>query len=371
MSKILIFGVTGQDGSLLADDLLKQGHDIWGVARRTSTPNDRNIKQALVSPNFHLVSGDITDFASVLSIVSSVQPTELYLLAAQSHVGESFKSPLSTWDITAKGVLNVLEAVKQSSPNTRVVFAASSEMYGNNRGPDGYISEHTSFNPQSPYAIAKCAGYYAVQLYRSYGLFCSNCIAFNHESPRRGETFVTRKITKYVGNNIHSIRKKEPPASKLKLGNLSAYRDWSHAHDIIKGMQLIARHEEADDFILSSGESHTVEEFLIMVFAQYDVDYRNYVEIDQELFRPAEVHKLLGNSGKARTKLAWYPSYNFHGLVSDMLKHDVTEDVPVNLIISSKENPWSFLGPGDAIAHGYVEANPQPHPLSKFHPYSD
>jgi GDPmannose 4,6-dehydratase len=321
-NKALILGVTGQDGSILADKLLADKYEVYGVARRTSTPSDKNIKEALKSPNFHLVSGDITDFASMQEVISTTLPDELYLLAAQSHVGESFKTPLSTWDITGKGVLNVLEAVKQSSPTTKVVFAASSEMFGNNAGPDGFISEHTPFNPQSPYAIAKCAGYYAVQLYRSYGLFCCNCIAFNHESERRGENFVTRKITKYIRNNINEIILKEAPLQKLKLGNLSAYRDWSYAGDIVDGMRLMFQQVSPDDYILASGKTHSVEEFLKEAFGLFGVNHKDYVEIDPDLFRPAEVHMLLGNSGKARSILGWKPTLDFKGLVKHMVDRD-------------------------------------------------
>lgn len=352
MSNILIFGVTGQNGSILADKLLAEGgYEVYGVARRTSTPSTKNLKEALKSPHFHLISGDITDYANVNDIVATIKPSELYLFAAQSHVGESFKTPLSTWDITAKGVLNVLEAVKQSSYNSKVVFTASSEMYGNNSGKDGFINENTPFNPQSPYAIAKCAGYYAVQLYRSYGLFCSNSINFNNESERRGETFVTRKITKYIRDNINEIILKKPPRQKLKLGNLSACRDWSYAGDMVDGMRLMMKQSVPDDFVLASGKTYSVEDFLKTAFQLFEVSPYDYVEIDPDLFRPAEVHRLLGNSGKARSVLGWQPTLDFEGLV----RHMVDSDSPgwKNLKVGHHgvqyETPQIYIGDGIPI----------------------
>jgi GDPmannose 4,6-dehydratase len=280
-------------------------------------------------------------------------------------VGESFKQPLLTWDITGKAVLNILEVIRQSSPTSRVCFAASSEMYGNNSGYDGFINENTPFNPQSPYAIAKCAGYYAIQLYRSYGLFCCNSIAFNHESERRGENFVTRKITKYIGDNIKEIKAKKPPKEKLKLGNLSACRDWSHAGDIVNGMVLMLRQNAPDDYILASGETHSVQEFLENAFTYAGVDYHEYVEIDPELFRPAEVHRLLGNSGKARVKLGWRPVVNFKDLIRIMIDKDTQHH------FNSAINDISFKDCGCEPFSIPIHNLPQLRPTISFLPYSD
>lgn len=325
MSKAVILGVTGQDGSLLADFLLDKGYEVYGVARRTSTPNTRNIEHLSDNNKFQLVSGDITDYSSMREIFGKVRPNEIYHLAAQSHVGESFKQPLTTWDITGKGVLNVLEAVRQSNIYPKLVFAASSEMFGNNRRADNYIDEKTPFSPQSPYAIAKVAGYYATKLYREYGLFCCNCIAFNHESHRRGENFVTRKITKYIGKNYSVIKSGMDVKEKLKLGNLGAFRDWTYAGDVIRGMWMMLQHSEPDDYVLASGRTHSVQDFLDEAFDILGVrpdEISRYVEIDPSLFRPAEVHHLLGDSSHATRKLGWTPSVSFENLVINMVHAD-------------------------------------------------
>lgn len=377
----LIFGVTGQDGSYLSELLLSKNYKVVGVTRRHATDNTQNVSFLLANPNFKLIEGDITDSFCVSMLIEKYKPTEVYNLAAQSHVGTSFKQPGLTWDINAKGVLNILEAIRYSERKDQIKFyqASTSEMFGKNFvakyrddetgtltfTPKGlasladselekikrYQDENTPFLPQSPYAIAKLSAHHLCRNYRDgYGVFASCGILFNHESPRRGESFVTRKITKWIGefkrwsienranrydvesdeNNIvgyhHTIidsKKVDVLFPKLRLGNLDAKRDWGYAGDYVEAMWLMLQEQEADDYVIATGETYSVREFLDVAFAEIGIDdWDNYVVVDPEFYRPAEVDYLLGDPTKAKDKLQWEPRVSFKELVKLMVKED-------------------------------------------------
>ncbi len=344
--RAVIFGITGQDGSYLSELLLAKGYDVFGVNRRVSVSTDERIKHLFGNPLFHLTQGDITDMSSVISIIRHVQPDEVYNLAAQSHVGTSFKEPLHSFDVTAKGAFNVLEAIRQIDCGIKFYQASSSEMFGSSLGTlygsplNGDLShgnshyrqdESTPMLPCSPYAIAKLAAHHATRLYReAYGLHASAGILFNHESERRGASFVTRKITKYVGDVYHTQR-----ASfilpRLKLGNIHARRDWGHAEDYVRAMWLMLQQDTPDDYVIATGETHTVEEFLEIAFGYTDKDWHEYVEIDETLKRPKDVGYLCGNSTKAHARLGWWPKVTFSELVRRMLVYDMGGAAPVEL----------------------------------------
>ena len=318
----LITGITGQDGSYLAELLLDKGYKVVGLHRRSSINNFERIDHLLKAPNLILEEFDLTDPINVTTIIEKYQPDEFYNLAAQSHVQTSFKQPITTLQINTAGVLNILEAIRNHSSATHFYQASTSEMFGRNFTIDingnKYQDEHTEFMPQSPYGVAKVAAHQLVQLYRSaYGLFASNGILFNHESPRRGENFVTRKITKYIGqvvNNIHS--------GPLRLGNLQAARDWGHAKDYVVAMYLMLQSDTPDDYVICTGSTNTVLDFVQTSFEHVNLDYKDYIVIDPELYRPAEVDYLRGNSAKAQKLLNWSPSINFNDLVKDMVDSD-------------------------------------------------
>jgi GDPmannose 4,6-dehydratase len=318
----LITGITGQDGSYLAELLLDKGYNVVGLHRRSSINNFERIDHLLKAPNLILEEFDLTDPINVTTIIKKYQPDEFYNLAAQSHVQTSFKQPITTLQINTSGVLNILEAIRHHSSATHFYQASTSEMFGRNFTTDTngnkYQDENTEFMPQSPYGVAKVAAHQLVQLYRSaYGLFASSGILFNHESPRRGENFVTRKITKYIGqviNNIHS--------GPLKLGNLQATRDWGHAKDYVVAMHLMLQSDIADDYVVCTGSTHTVLDFVINAFEYVNLNYQDYIEIDPSLYRPAEVDYLRGNSAKAQKKLNWMPKVTFEDLVKDMVDSD-------------------------------------------------
>ena len=359
MKTAIIFGVTGQDGSHLADLLLEKNYKVTGVTRRTSTDNTTRISHILNNENFRLASGDITDASSVLNILREhAEVDEVYNLAAQSHVAVSFNQPGLTWDITGKGCLNILQGlVDLQMLGARFYQASSSEMFGSNydeRASEGdyddrlpvekYQNEETKFLPQSPYAIAKCAAHYMTRLYREgYGLHASAGILFNHEGPRRGETFVTRKITKWIGefkkwarntgavspvfdeDNIYiDPAEKQNSFPKLRLGNLDAYRDWGYAGDYCEAMWMMLQQDCPDDYVICTGKTHTIKEFLDVAFKEIDInDWSNYVVQDPEFYRPAEVDYLRGDSSKANNKLGWTPRHSFEDLVKMMVKHDI------------------------------------------------
>jgi GDPmannose 4,6-dehydratase len=332
MKTAIIFGVTGQDGSHLADLLLEKNYQVTGVTRRTSTDNTTRISHILNNENFRLASGDITDASSVLNILREHgEVDEVYNLAAQSHVAVSFNQPGLTWDITGKGCLNILQSlVDLQMIGSRFYQASSSEMFGKNydievgmTSESKYQNEETKFLPQSPYAIAKCAAHYMTRLYREgYGLHASAGILFNHEGPRRGENFVTRKITKWIGDYVKSGKSADFP--KLRLGNLDAYRDWGYAGDYCEAMWMMLQQDCPDDYVICTGETHSIKEFLTIAFKEVGIDdWSDYVVQDPEFYRPAEVDYLRGDCSKANTKLGWTPRHSFEDLVKMMVKHDI------------------------------------------------
>ena len=332
MKTAIIFGVTGQDGSHLADLLLEKNYQVTGVTRRTSTDNTTRISHILNNENFKLASGDITDASSVLNILKNHgEVDEVYNLAAQSHVAVSFNQPGLTWDITGKGCLNILQSlVDLQMLGARFYQASSSEMFGKNydielgmTSESKYQNEETKFLPQSPYAIAKCAAHYMTRLYREgYGLHASAGILFNHEGPRRGENFVTRKITKWIGDYVKSGKSADFP--KLRLGNLDAYRDWGYAGDYCEAMWMMLQQDCPDDYVICTGETHSIREFLTIAFKEVGIDdWSDYVVQDPEFYRPAEVDYLRGDCSKANTKLGWTPRHSFEDLVKMMVKHDL------------------------------------------------
>ena len=328
MKTAIIFGVTGQDGSHLADILLAKEYQVYGVSRRTSTPNTERISHLMDNDRFKLLEGDITDQSSVLNILKCHEKVdEVYNLAAQSHVAVSFNQPGLTWDITGKGCLNILQGIADlRMTDTRFYQASSSEMFGKNYDEiDGqkFQNEETKFLPQSPYAIAKCAAHYMTRLYREgYGLHASAGILFNHEGPRRGETFVTRKSTKWIGDWVKSG--KDPNFPQLRLGNLEASRDWGYAGDYCEAMWMMLQQDCPDDYVICTGETHTIREFLDVAFKEIGVDdWSNYVVQDPEFYRPAEVDYLRGDCRKANTKLNWTPKHSFEDLVKLMVQHDI------------------------------------------------
>ena len=318
MKTAVILGVTGQDGSYLAELLLDKGYYVVGIARRVSTDNTSRIFHLLDNPDFELKSGDITDPFSLYNILSAYEPiAEVYNLAAQSHVGTSFDQPSLTWDVTAKGVLNVLEYLASTDSSAKLYQASSSEMFGTN--PNMPLSEESILMPASPYACAKVYGHHIVQNYRdSYGMFACSGILFNHESPRRGETFVTRKITMAAAKIKLGLQK------ELRLGNLDAKRDWGFAGDYVEAMWLMLQQESPDDYVIATGTTHTVRDFLKYVFDHAGLgDYNNYVKIDPRYLRPSEVPCLLGNAEKAKAKLNWEPKVNMEELAALMYEADL------------------------------------------------
>ena len=337
----LITGITGQDGSYLAELLLEKGYEVHGIIRRASTFNTKRIDHLYQDPHegdvrLFLHYGDITDSSNLNRLIEKIQPTEIYNLAAQSHVGVSFDSPEYTAEATGVSTLRILDAIRESGVKTKFYQASTSELFGGlpDTAPQ---SEKTPFYPKSPYGVAKLYSYWITVNYReSYDIFACNGILFNHESPRRGETFVTRKITRAAAA-IHLGMQ-----DKLYLGNLDAKRDWGHAKDYVEGMWRILQQDKPADFVLSMNETHTVREFVELAFAElgYEIEWqgegvnekgidkksgRVLVEVDPRYFRPAEVELLWGDSTKARTELGWEPKYSFMDLVKEMVQSDLEE----------------------------------------------
>jgi GDPmannose 4,6-dehydratase len=323
MKKALISGITGQDGSFLAEFLLAKGYQVHGIVRRASTFNTDRLDHIYADPHdqgvqLFLHHGDVTDGAGLRHILEKAQPDEIYNLAAQSHVRVSFDQAEYTADVVATGTLRLLEAVREYAASGRAIRfyqAGSSEMFGAAKPPQ---NESTAFYPRSPYAASKVAAHwYAVNYREAYGLFISNGILFNHESERRGETFVTRKITRAL------TRIKLGLQQKLYLGNLDAKRDWGYARDFIEAMWMMLQQPVPDDYIVATGESHSVRDFLDLAGACCGVDWKQHVETDPRYFRPTEVDFLLGDSSKARAKLNWKPRVTFEQLVRMMVAHDL------------------------------------------------
>jgi GDPmannose 4,6-dehydratase len=315
MRVALITGITGQDGSYLAELLLAKGYVVHGIVRRSSTFGTQRIEHIFHRLNLHY--GDVTDGGAMARLVAEIEPDELYNLAAQSHVRVSFDQPAYTAEAVGLGALNVLEAARVV-PGCRVYQASSSEMYG--QVAETPQRETTPFRPRSPYGVAKVYAHWITVNYReSYGMHASCGILFNHESPRRGETFVTRKITRAAARIASGI------PETLYLGNLDARRDWGHAADYVEAMWLMLQEDEPDDYVIATGETHSVREFCGRAFAHVGLDYRDHVEIDPRYYRPAEVDLLLGDASKARRQLRWVPRVTFDGLVAGMMDAELQE----------------------------------------------
>ena len=319
--KALITGITGQDGSYLAELLLSKGYEVHGIIRRASTFNTSRLEHLYADPHIpaamlKLHHGDLSDASALARLVGSIAPDEVYNLAAQSHVRVSFDSSEYTTDITATGVVRLLEAIRETGIKPRFYQASSSEMFG--KVQEIPQRESTPFYPRSPYGCAKVCAYWITVNYReSYNLFACNGILFNHESPRRGETFVTRKITRAVAHIQAGLQ------DKLYLGNLDAKRDWGYAREYVEAMWLMLQQAQPDDYVIATGEAHTVREFLEAAFACVKLDWRKHVEIDPDYYRPAEVDLLVGDASKARKQLGWEPKTKFHDLVKLMVDADV------------------------------------------------
>lgn len=337
-SVAVIFGVNGQDGSYLAELLLDKEYEVVGVIRRASVDNTSERLGHIKSRNFTIVEGDITDASSVSEIIEYHKPDEVYNLAAQSHVATSFKQPAATWVANAVGTQNILESIRKYVPKARFYQASTSEMFGSVVDADGFQRETTELSPNSPYAIAKVAAHHTVRVYReAYGIFACSGILFNHESPRRGEKFVTRKITKYIAKfkeklefykavcmddpiieTMHAI-------GPLLLGNLDAKRDWGFAGDYVEAMWLMLQQDKPDDFVISTGEANSVRDFLNEAFKLIGLepeDWHRVVAIHPDFIRPYEVPYLCGDSTKAKTVLGWKPKVDFKGLVKLMVENE-------------------------------------------------
>ncbi len=330
--KALITGITGQDGYYLSKLLLEKDYEVHGTIRRSSTFNTSRIDSLIAeydgTERFKLYYSDLIDSSSLTNLISLIQPDEIYNLAAQSHVAVSFKNPVYTSQ-TGLGTLNILEAVKNSNKEIKYYQASSSEMYGG--ANEEKLDESSLFDPKSPYAASKVFAHNMTKIYReSYGLFCVNGILFNHESPLRGETFVTRKISRAVGRIYNEIQ------NSLTLGNLSASRDWGFAGDYVEGMWLMMQHKEPEDWVLSTGETHTVEDFVKIAFSSADLEWKDYVKTDEKFYRPNEVNYLLGDSTKAKTKLNWSPKVSFNELVNMMVESDIKLAEQEKILIDKK-----------------------------------
>ena len=312
--RALITGITGQDGSYLAEWLLEKGYEVWGLVRRSSTETFERIRS--VKDRITLVQADLTDQVSLVDVLGEVRPREVYNLAAQSFVPTSWKQPILTGDVTALGVTRMLEAVRVVDKSIRFYQASSSEMFG--KVQETPQTERTPFYPRSPYGVAKVYGHWITVNYReSYGMFAVSGILFNHESPRRGLEFVTRKVTDGVARIRHGLMR------ELRLGNLEARRDWGFAGDYVRAMWLMLQQDTPDDYVISTGETHTVREMCEIAFARAGLDWRAHVVEDPAFYRPAEVQLLLGDASKAAQKLGWRPEVSFRGLVEMMVDADL------------------------------------------------
>jgi len=321
--KALITGITGQDGSYLAELLLEKGYEVHGIVRRTSTFNRVRIDPIAEryndsSKRLHLHYGDLSDSSALMRLLGTIEPEEVYNLAAQSHVKVSFENPEYTADVVGMGTLRLLEAIRQTNREARFYQASSSEMFGKVQAVPQ--REETPFHPRSPYGVAKVFGHWATVNYReAYNLHASNGILFNHESPRRGENFVTRKITRSVA------RIKKGLERELVLGNLDARRDWGFAKDYVEAMWLMTQAEFGDDYVVATGETHSVREFLELAFGFVGLNWEDYVRTDSKYERPAEVDLLIGDASKVRSQLGWEPKTDFKGLVKLMVESDLAE----------------------------------------------
>ena len=316
MKKVaLITGINGQDGSYLAEFLIGKNYEVHGTLKRNSVAENQTARLDNIFTQINLHYADLTDLSSLISVIQKVNPDEIYNLAAQSHVRISFDQPIYTANVTGLGTLNLLEAVKLIKPSIKIYQASSSEMFGNSIDEDGYQRETTPMNPVSPYGCAKVFSYNIARNYRnSYGMHISNGILFNHESPRRGTNFVTNKVCKEVVK-IHLGLSNE-----LKLGNLDATRDWGHAKDYVEAMWMILQQDTSDDYVCSTGISHSVQDLCEYTFSKFGLDYKEYVKVDEKFLRPEELHNLKGDSSKLKSITGWEPKYTFETMLDEMLE---------------------------------------------------
>lgn len=312
--RALITGITGQDGSYLAELLLGKGYEVFGIVRRSSVKKFDRIDS--IMDKIELMEGDLTDQSSLDSVIHSVQPDEVYNLAAQSFVPVSWNQPVLTGDVTGLGVIRILEAIRRHRPGAKFLQASSSEMFGKVR--ETPQTEKTPFYPRSPYGVAKVFGHFITVNYReSYGMFACSAMGFNHESPRRGMEFVTKKVTHQVAKIKCGL------AKRLSMGNLDAKRDWGFAGDYVRAMWMMLQQPQPDDYVLATGKTHSVRELVEVAFATVGLNWKDYVELDQKLIRPAEVEYLCGDATKAKEKLGWEPEVNFEGLIKMMVAADL------------------------------------------------
>ena len=314
--KAFITGINGQDGSYLAEFLLGKNYKVYGIIKRNSVSENQTSRLENIFKDLTIVYGDLTDLSSLIKVIKEFKPDEIYNLAAQSHVRISFDQPIYTSNVTGIGTLNLLEAIRLIDPTIKIYQASSSEMFGNSVDSDGFQRETTPMNPVSPYGCAKVFSYNICRNYRnSYNMFISNGILFNHESPRRGTNFVTNKVCK------EAVKIKLGLSNELKLGNLDATRDWGHAKDYVEAMWLILQQEEPDDFVCSTGISHSVQELVEYVFGKLDLNWEEYVKQDEKFLRPEELHNLKGDCTKLREKTGWKLNYTFESMLDEMIDY--------------------------------------------------
>lgn len=312
----LITGINGQDGSYLAEFLLAKGYEVHGTLKRNSVSENQTARLDKIFSQITLHYADLIDLSSLISVVQKIKPTEIYNLAAQSHVRISFDQPIYTAQVTGLGTLNLLEAVRLIDSQIKIYQASSSEMFGNSIDEDGFQRETTQMTPVSPYGCAKVFSYNICKNYRnSYNMFISNGILFNHESPRRGTNFVTNKVVKEAVKIYYNL------STELKLGNLDATRDWGHAKDYVEAMWLILQQKDSDDFVCSTGISHSVKELCDYTFSKLGLNYKDYVKLDEKFLRPEELHDLKGDSTKLRNVTGWTPKYTFESMIDEMINY--------------------------------------------------
>ncbi len=333
MRKALITGITGQDGAYLSKFLLDKGYEVYGIYRRLSTPNFWRLQHLGVFDKINFISADLADSGSLSEAVKVCEPDEVYHLAAQSFVEASFETPVSTGDITGIAIPRMLESIRHFSPDSRFYFASTSEMYGNS-GITGnrMLDETDRFEPMSPYAAAKLYGYWITKIYRrGYNLFAVNGILFNHESPIRGLEFVTRKITNEVAKIAHGL------SNKIQMGNINAKRDWGYAPEYVEAMWRMLQMDDPDDYVIATGENHSVREFLELAFDRVDLDWNKYIEINKRFMRPLDVPNLIGDFTKSKMKLGWEPKVKFNELVALMMDAEMER---WNKWLSGEQFPW-------------------------------